>query len=200
MTQMFNADAELALRVHKREAEAETEFFTRFRRGTMQIIARVTGSFELAQDLSQETLIITLNRLRSGPLDEPSKLAAYVAQTARNLALAARRKERRRRTDSGGGLIEEHADRLVEEKPAEHTDEAAVAVVRALLKELHSSKDQEILVRHYLHDQDKDTVCRELGIPEDAFKVALFRARQRFLKLLEKRGLRKVDLLCLALI
>lgn len=200
MTEMLNSDADLASRIHKREADAEAEFFARFRCGTMQIITRVTGSFELAQDLSQETLMVTLNRLRSGSLDEPSKLSAYVAQTARNLALAARRKERRRRTDSGGGLLEEHADRLAEEEPAEHPDTAAVAAVRALLKELHSSKDQEILVRHYLHEQDKDTVCRELGIPEGAFNVALFRARQRFLKLLEKRGLRKMDLLCLVLV
>jgi RNA polymerase sigma-70 factor (ECF subfamily) len=199
MTEIVNADADLALRVHNRDASAEAEFFSRFRRGTMQIIVRVTGSFELAQDLSQETLMVTLNRLRSAPLDEPSKLAAFVAQTARNLAIAARRKERRRRTDSGGGLIEEHADQLAQEDHSTQIDEAAVAI-RALLKELHPTRDQEILLRHYLQEQDKETLCRELGIPEATFHVVLFRARQRFLKLLEKRGIRKMDLFSVVLV
>jgi hypothetical protein len=52
-------------------------------------------------------------------------------------------------------------------------------------------------VRYYLRDEDKKDICRELGLTEPSFNVVLFRARSRFLELLEKRGLSGEDLFCL---
>jgi RNA polymerase sigma-70 factor (ECF subfamily) len=60
------------------------------------------------------------------------------------------------------------------------------------------SRDREILVRVYLHDQDKEVVCRELGISEDHYKRVLHRARERFATLLQRRY-RVPDLFCIAL-
>jgi RNA polymerase sigma-70 factor (ECF subfamily) len=60
-------------------------------------------------------------------------------------------------------------------------------------------RDREILVRVYLHDQDKDRVCRELGISEEHYKRVLHRARARFAELLQRRY-RPSDLFCIALI
>jgi len=199
MSEMSAADADLAHRVHSGDTRAEAELFTRFRGGIHQIVRRVTGSYALADELTQDTLIVTLRRLRSEPLAEPAKLAAFVAQTARNLAIAERRKALRRRTESGTDEIEEVADMAPDQADSVEADSAATAV-RSLLKELRSERDRRILVRHYLDGDDKAEICREWGITESVFHVILFRARKRFLELLDKRGISRIDLFSFVLI
>jgi RNA polymerase sigma factor (sigma-70 family) len=185
--------ADLAHRVLSGDRGAEAELVARFQKGVRQIIIRVTGSRSLADELGQETFIVTLRRLRTVPLANPAKLAAFIAQTARNLGIAEKRKERRRRTDTGGQGIEELADAdSSEERWAEAT--AAAWAVRLGLKELLSERDRSVLVRHYLHDEDRTAICRDLGINESAFNVILFRARRRFLEKLTRSGIGRADL------
>ena len=77
--------------------------------------------------------------------------------------------------------------------------EVAARAVRQLLKEMRLPRDREVLVRVYLYDQDKDQVCRELGIDEQHYKRVLHRARARFAELLQRRY-RPSDLFCIALV
>jgi RNA polymerase sigma factor (sigma-70 family) len=188
------SNAELAQQIYEGDKRAEAELFTRFRTGVRQILLRVTGSFAAAEDLYQETLIVTLQRLRSQPLEDPSRLAGFVAQTARNLALAERRKERRRRTDIDSDAMSEVPDLAIGQESAAQVESVAVAV-RKLLLELRSERDRLLLVRYYLRGEERDHICRDLEITEATFNVVLFRARGRFQELLEKRGIRGVDLM-----
>ena len=190
--------SELATRIRNGDRTAEAELFSLFRNGIRQIIVKATGSFAIAEELTQETLIITLRRLRSVPLEEPGKLPAYIAQTARNLARAEMRKERRRRTDSGVEDLEDIPDMTVSHDKVIHLDTATEAV-RTVLEELRPERDRHILVRHYLRDEDKGTICHEWGITESTFHVILFRARKRFLELLRKRGISRGDLFSIVL-
>jgi RNA polymerase sigma-70 factor, ECF subfamily len=199
MTELLTAPAELARRIHSGDKRAEAELFARFQNGVRQIIWRVTGDFFRAEELAQETLIVALRRLRSGPLEDPTKLPAYVAQTARNLAIAEKRKERRRLTDIDSEALEDVPDGAVSHEGVLHLDTAA-NTVRKLLTELHPERDRNILVRHYLYDEDKEIICREWGITEPTFHVILFRARKRFLELLKKRGISRTDLFSLVLV
>jgi RNA polymerase sigma factor (sigma-70 family) len=191
---MATTAADLAHRVLSGDKRAEAELVARFQKGVQQVIVRVTGSLSLAEELSQETFIVTLRRLRSVPLQDPAKLPAFVAQIARNLAIAEKRKERRRRTDATGQGIEELADAVVSHDAWANATSAASAV-RAIVNELPSERDRHVLVRHYLHDEDREVVCRDLGISESAFNVILFRARRRLLEKLTKRGIARADLL-----
>ena len=194
MTALATADSDLVERILSGDKQAERELFLRFQPGVRQIVVRVTGSFAAAEDLSQEALIITLRRLRSTSLQDPTKLAAFIAQTARNLAIAEQRKERRRRTDTGSEELERVADSGTSQIGRAHA-EASARAVRELLAELRSERDRQLLTRHYLKDEDKDVICRELGISESAFNVALCRARKRFQEVLEKHGMTREDLL-----
>jgi RNA polymerase sigma-70 factor, ECF subfamily len=187
-------DTDLAHRVLSGDRRAEAELVARFQKGVRQVIVRVTGNLSLAEELSQETFVVTLRRLRSVPLEDPAKLLAFIVQTARNLAIAEKRKERRRRTDAGGHAIEELADASLEDDHWADAD-AAAAAVHAVLKELRSERDRQVLVRHYLHDEDRAVICRDLGIHEAAFNVILFRARRRFLEKLTECGIRRADVL-----
>jgi RNA polymerase sigma-70 factor (ECF subfamily) len=47
-------------------------------------------------------------------------------------------------------------------------------------------RDRELLIRFYVYDQDKQEICRELGLNSLHFNRVLFRAKNRFRKLLEK--------------
>ncbi|MGH8221378.1 MAG: RNA polymerase sigma factor, partial [Woeseiaceae bacterium] len=128
-----------------------------------------------------------LERLRQQPLEDPAKLAQYLAQTARFLARNNRRVVRRRRTYTGQQqAIEEFHDLEADPSAATQVDDCAKAV-RKVLKEIPNIRDREILVRVYLHDQDKAQICRELGIDENHYRRVVFRARERFRALIEKR-------------
>ena len=190
--------AELSRRIRAGDKQAEDLLSRRVTPGVTQVIIGMTGNFSLAQELCQETLIILLTRLRTQPLEDPDKLPAFVAQVARNLVLAERRKDRRRKTDVDSEAIDDVADQGAGQEHDAQRESAAVAI-RKVLAEMKSIRDRSLLVRYYLRDEDKKDICSELGLTEPSFNVVLFRARARFLELLEKRGLDGNDLLCLVL-
>jgi RNA polymerase sigma-70 factor (ECF subfamily) len=148
----------------------------------------------LLQDLVQETLLVVIQRLRGAGIEDPQKLAAFAAQTARNLAIASLRKAERQKTDVDTDATDRNAD------PRQNVDaiaadlEAALAV-RALLRELPQARDRLMLKRFYLDDHDKHLICQEMDLSEAAFNQALSRARRRFREILEERGFAKRDLL-----
>lgn len=199
MTETLMDPAELASRIHNGDKRAEAELFSRYKNGVRQIIWRITGNDSRAEELTQETLIVVLRRLRAGSLDDPTRLPAYLAQTARNLAIAENRKERRRQTDTDSEALEDIPDSAVSHDRALHLNSAA-NIVRHLLNEFRPERDRHVLIRHYLHDEDKESICREWGINESTFHVILFRARKRFLELLTKRGINRTDLFSFVLV
>jgi hypothetical protein len=69
-----------------------------------------------------------------------------------------------------------------------------------MLEEMPVARDREVLVRFYLDDEDRETICRELRLSEEHFNRVIFRARNRFRELIEHRGFRKADLLTIAAI
>jgi RNA polymerase sigma-70 factor (ECF subfamily) len=195
----FVPGGELSRRIREGDVSAEGELIRQFEPGLRVLLRRRTGGdFGLLQDLVQETLLVVIQRLRGAGIDDPQKLAAFAAQTARNLAIASLRKAERQRTDVDSDATERNAD------PAQSVDaiaadlEAALAV-RALLRELPQPRDRLMLKRFYLDDHDKEIICQEMDLTEAAFNQALSRARRRFRQILEERGFAKRDLLSLGL-
>lgn len=191
----FIPGGELSRRIREGDVSAESELVRQFEPGLRVILRRRTGGDRgLMQDLVQETLLIVLQRLRGEGIDDPQRLAAFAAQTARNLAIASLRKAERQRTQVSTEATERNVDpaRGVDVRAADH--EAALAV-RALLRELPNPRDRLMLKRFYLDDHDKEVICSELDLTEAAFNQALSRARRRFRQILEERGFSKRDLL-----
>ena len=191
----FVPGGELSRRIREGDRSAEAELVRQFEPGLRVILRRRTGGDRgLLQDLVQETLLIVLQRLRGAGIDDPHKLAAFAAQTARNLAIASLRKSERQKTDVDSEATHRNADpgNDVDERAADH--EAALAV-RALLRELPHPRDRLMLKRFYLDDDDKEVICRDFELNEAAFNQALSRARRRFRRILEERGFSKRDLL-----
>ncbi|HEX6636359.1 MAG TPA: sigma-70 family RNA polymerase sigma factor [Steroidobacteraceae bacterium] len=195
----FVPGGELTRRIREGDVSAESELIRQFEPGLRVLLRRRTGGdLGLLQDLVQETLLVVIQRLRGPGIDDPQKLAAFAAQTARNLAIASLRKTERQRTDVDSEATDRNADpsRAVEQIAADL--ESALAV-RALLRELPQARDRLMLKRFYLEDHDKEVICQELQLTEAAFNQALSRARKRFRQILEERGFSKRDLLNLGI-
>ena len=195
----FVPGGELSRRIRQGDVSAESELIRQFEPGLRVLLRRRTGGDSgLLQDLVQETLLVVIQRLRGTGIDDPQKLAAFAAQTARNLAIASLRKAERQRTDVDSEATERNADpsRSVEEMAG---DAESALAVRALLRELPQPRDRLMLKRFYLEDHDKEVICQELDLTEAAFNQALSRARKRFRQILEERGFSKRDLLNLGI-
>jgi RNA polymerase sigma-70 factor, ECF subfamily len=179
---------ELCSRIREGDQRAEAVLLTRLEPGLRLILRRATGGDrELTRELCQETLIIVLQRLRTSGLRDPTTLAGFAGQTARNLAIADQRKTRRRRTEADETAV----DRA--EAPArDQVDELATGrtgeLVRRLLHQLPSDRDRLVLTRFYLNEEDKAAICHDLHLTEPSFNQILFRARNRFRELVDASG------------
>ncbi len=157
------------------------------RDGVLFVLRHELQDRTLAEDLCNEAFRVLLERLRKQPLDDPSKLVPYLAQTARFLARSSHRVARRRRTFTGQQqAIEEYRDPEADPSAASQAEARAKAVHR-LLSELPNARDREILVRLYLREDDKAQICRDLGIDDEHFRRVVFRARERFRALVEQQ-------------
>jgi RNA polymerase sigma-70 factor (ECF subfamily) len=193
----FIPGGDLSRRIRAGDSSAESELVRQFQPGLRVLLRRRTGgNAALMEDLIQETLLIVIRRLRGAGIEDPEKLAAFAAQTARNLAIASLRKAERQKTDIDSDATDRNADPGTNVEGKVGDQEAALAV-RALLRELPHARDRLMLKRFYLDEHDKQEICEEFGLTETAFNQALSRARKRFRQILEERGFTKRELLSL---
>ena len=153
------------------------------------MLERRIADQELARDIYQDTFTVVLLRLRSEALDVPERLPAFVRQTAQNLAVGAFRREGRRRTHAGGDEMELVAD------PAGNpytrmSGEQERSAIHRIISEMTVARDRQMLLRHYIDDVDKTTLCMELDLSAEHFDRVLHRARQRLRELLVAQGAR----------
>jgi RNA polymerase sigma-70 factor (ECF subfamily) len=179
----------LADRVRRGDPAAESELVERYSRGLRFLLKRRTRDPELAEDLLQETWIIALERLRNDPLEDPCRLAGYLCGVARHLALNELRKTTRRNTTPRSDVIDLIPDD--HPGPVRQASRAEVCThVRKLLGELKQDRDRQILNLFYVREQDKEDICRKLGVNGSHFNRVLFRARQRLRDVVLKEGAR----------
>ena len=107
----FVPGGELSRRIREGDVSAESELIRQFEPGLRVLLRRRTGGdYGLLQDLVQETLLVVIQRLRGAGIEDPQKLAAFAAQTARNLAIASLRKAERQKTDVDSEATDRNAD------------------------------------------------------------------------------------------
>lgn len=174
---------DLVRRIGAGDASAEGELVERYSRGLLYLLRRLAP--EMADDFHQETFRIVLERLRRRGLDDPAALAGFLRGTARNLVVAERRKMVRRRTDLDDEELERAVHPGASQLSAVLLDEEA-ETVRRLIQELPTDRDRQLLMRYYVAEEEKETLCAELGLDSLHFNRVLFRARQRFKELLER--------------
>jgi RNA polymerase sigma-70 factor (ECF subfamily) len=180
-------DADFVARIAAGDRDAEAEFVRRYQRGIAVLVRRHCRPGDpIVDDIAQDVLTRVLERLRAGAIRDSAALPGYL-QTAISHAASAEYRSRR-----PSEPIEAVADLASAGTPAQSLHaEQLQHTLHALLAELPVARDRELLRRFYLNEEDKDDVCRQLGVDTGHFHRVMFRARERFRTLLEQAGIGK---------
>jgi RNA polymerase sigma-70 factor (ECF subfamily) len=97
---------DLVTGIYNGDRNAESLLIQKYSRQVLYILEKRCGDRELARDICQETFMVLLEKFRNQMIDDPSRLAAYIQQTAVNILIASKRKEARRQTFPDSELID----------------------------------------------------------------------------------------------
>ncbi|MBI4876475.1 MAG: sigma-70 family RNA polymerase sigma factor [Acidobacteria bacterium] len=175
----FDRDYVESLRAN--DPSVQQHFAGYFRELLLIKLRRRVRSEEIANDLVQETFLRVLTTLRSDGLRSAPSLGAFVNSVCNNVL--------REHYRSDGRLVGFPEDSPgPPDRRAGPEDEVVTRQgqkqVRAVLRKL-PSRDRDLLRKVFFEEEDKDDVCRELGVDREYLRVLLHRARNRFRELLK---------------
>lgn len=176
-------DEALVRRCLAGEAEAQTEFIRRFKPKIFRRMCRLTGSYDLAEDLTQETLVRALTKMAL--FREAVTLDGWVYRIAGNLVTDYFRSEKIRREktlEQSYAPVGADAPRGSDEQLITHERRRAVAAAVADLPDIYRDV---VMLAHY-EDLPLQDIAESLGLGLSAVKMRLQRARGMLLKALEK--------------
>ncbi|HEV7668916.1 MAG TPA: RNA polymerase sigma factor [Thermoanaerobaculia bacterium] len=182
-----DAMVDLVRRIGLGDPTAEADLVHRFARALRFLLSRLTRDGALAEDLYQETFRRVIEKVRGGELREPERLAGFVCGMARNLFLSSARSGTRRGKWYGDPEETEVAPDPAPGQLASLLARERATAVRRVLGELRNDRDREILSRYYITGDEKEEIRRDFGLSDLHFNRVLFRARQRYKELFERR-------------
>ncbi len=184
--QLVRFDAEYLRRLKDGDPETESHFSKYFSAVLRVKLLNGARSWQMLQDVRQETLLRVLLAVRSGGITQPASLGAYVCATSNHVLWEYRRSEQR--YSGAPEEVPEPADDRMELERDLITAERQ-KLVEGILAEL-SSKERNALKMLFLEEREKSEVCRSMGISPDYLRVLVHRAKTRFrekLELLQKK-------------
>jgi RNA polymerase sigma-70 factor (ECF subfamily) len=171
----FDSDYVNALR--RGDPTTETHFADHFNPILLRMLSRKVRCADQARDLRQETLLRVLSIIRCGHgVRKPERFEIFVKKVCHNIVRETYRKQRR--------FV---ALTALKDEPATDFPSAYARVlsgeirgkVRRILSQLDAN-EQGILEAIFLREQDKDEICRRLGVTRGHLRVLLCRAKKRF--------------------
>jgi RNA polymerase sigma-70 factor (ECF subfamily) len=166
--------------------------------GLHALLRRRIGDAAVAEEMLNEAIATAIVHMRQGRVAQPERLAGYVFRVAMNLYRNYRREfDNRGEVRAASDAIQHLAGGG---SPEDGLDSGLAREVRAIVASLPTARDREIVKRFYLDEEDKDDICRSLGLAPLHFDKVIFRARQRLRALLEAKGFSKSDLLGVLLV
>lgn len=178
-------DNEYLVRLRQGDAETERHFVLHFSNAIRMSLRYRLRSWQLIDDIRQETFLRVLNFLRSDKtMDHPERLGAYVHSVSINVMMELLRASTRH------PAMPEDVDNLVDGATNPETEavtEERKALVRNILDEL-PEKDRRILRAVFLEDTDKADVCKRFDVTRDYLRVLVHRAKVRFRDAFDRDG------------
>jgi RNA polymerase sigma-70 factor (ECF subfamily) len=170
-------DNEYLARLREGDAETERHFVVHFSNAIRISLRYRLRSWQLIDDIRQETFLRVLNFLRSDKsMDHPERLGAYVHSVSINVMMELLRASTRH------PAMPEDAHEMVDQSvnpEGEAVNKERKDLVRSILDEL-PDKDRGILRAVFLEDADKDDVCKRFDVTRDYLRVLVHRAKIRF--------------------
>jgi RNA polymerase sigma-70 factor (ECF subfamily) len=124
-----------------------------------------------AEDLAQQVLLVTIERLRAGEVRNPDEIGSFILGTSRMLADSTKRKARRRESLTA----QFHAPEFYAEPFVASGD---IAVVERCLH-LLTERDRRVLVLTFYAEKTSSEIAEELGVTRTAVRVGRHRALER---------------------
>lgn len=154
---------------HAADASAEAELCRRFAPRVRLYGLRHLRDRAAADDLVQQVLMTTLERLRAGKLREPERLASFILGMCRMTVLELRRgtARRERLLETWGGMEE-----AVEAPELRTLDEKKLAACLERIAE----RERAVLLASFFADQSAETAADELGLTAGNVRVIHHRA------------------------
>jgi RNA polymerase sigma-70 factor (ECF subfamily) len=166
----------------------ETLLVQEYRSRVLYFILRHLRDRAIAEELTQETLLIVIEALRKGRVREPSRIGSYIFGTAKNLIHEHRRSSRATDISSDRGA---QAEAWIAHPEAELLLQEERAAVRRALEHLND-QDREIIYHSFTGTERLEEIADKLGSPYAAARKrksrALERLRKMFVKLSQKRS------------
>lgn len=165
-------DGDLATRLAGGDRTAEAELYRRLAPRVRLYGLRHLRDAAAADDLVQDVLLTTFDRLREGKVREPQRLASFVLGTCRRVAAARRRGAQRRER-----ILERHGGELVPAASgaAEPLDLERLAGCVAGLAE----RERTVVVMSFYAERSADAIGLELGLAAGHVRVLRHRALAR---------------------
>ncbi len=154
------------------DAEAEAEFYRRLAPRVRLYGRRHLRDDAAADDLTQQVLLMTIEKLRAGELREPERVVSFVFGACRMVTREIRRGAKRREA-----LLEQFGEDLAiaDIAPAPRLDEAKVA---ACLERL-SERERSVVLLSFYEDEPAEQVGAALGLTAGNVRVIRHRALER---------------------
>jgi RNA polymerase sigma-70 factor (ECF subfamily) len=152
---------------HAEESELYRRFAPRVRLYGRKHLRDEAG----AEDLAQQVLLLTIERLRAGEVRNPDEIASFILGTSRLLADSTRRKARRRENLTAQFFMPQ-----AYAEPLAQTDD--IEVVARCLHSL-AERDRRVLVLTFYAEKTSPEIAEELGVTGTVVRVARHRALER---------------------
>jgi RNA polymerase sigma-70 factor, ECF subfamily len=149
----------------------EAELYRRFARRVQSYGRKHLRDAAAADDLAQQVLLVTIERLRAGDVRNPDEIGSFILGTSRMLADSIRRKTRRRETLTA----QFHVAQLYAEPSSETID---IAAVERCLHRL-AERDRRVLMLTFYAEKSSPEIAAELGVSGTVVRVARHRALER---------------------
>jgi RNA polymerase sigma-70 factor (ECF subfamily) len=149
----------------------ESELYRRFARRVQLYGLKHLRDRAAAEDLAQQVLLVTIERLRAGEVRNPDEIGSFILGTSRILMDSTQRKTRRRENLTA----QFHSPELYAEPFVESADIDAVERCLHLLAE----RDRRVLVLSFYVEKTASEIAEELGVTGTVVRVARHRALER---------------------
>jgi RNA polymerase sigma-70 factor (ECF subfamily) len=150
----------------------EAELYRRFAPRVRLYGRRHLGDQAAADDLAQDVLLLTIERLHAGDVERPEAIGSFILGTSRLMARGARRTARRREA-----LAAKFIDTGADAAPPPHAaiDAARLAACLGAL----GGRDRLVVLLTFYADREAPRIAEDLALSPGAVRVIRHRAMAR---------------------
>lgn len=149
--------------------DAEGELYRRFAPRVRLFGLKYLRDRGAADDLAQQVMLLVIERLRGGEVQNPDQIGSFVLGTCRMMIAGSRRTERRRQA------LHVRFDSREQAVDAVREDSLDAARLGPCLASL-SERDRSVVLLSYYAERTADDIGRSLGMSAGAVRVCRHRA------------------------